>query len=47
MKKAIIAIAAAVMSFSLSAKVIPGPLISDNMVLQQNTDARIYGKADP
>ena len=30
-----------------SAKVTPGSLITDNMVLPQNTDARIYGTADP
>lgn len=29
------------------AKVVPGSLITDNMVLPQNSNARIYGKADP
>lgn len=29
------------------AKVTLGPVITDNMVLAQNTDARIYGHADP
>lgn len=31
---------------TLMAKVIPGSMISDNMVLQQNTSALLYGKAD-
>lgn len=47
MKKSLTAIASLILALSASAKVIPGALISDNMVLQQLTDARIYGKADP
>lgn len=31
----------------LDAKVEPAPLFADNMVLQQNTDAAIWGKAEP
>lgn len=34
-------------SLMAEAKVIPGSLITDNMVLVQNSNARIYGKADP
>lgn len=30
-----------------AAKVVPGSLITDNMVLQQNGKAKIYGSADP
>lgn len=30
-----------------SGKVVPGPLMTDNMVLPQNANARIYGSADP
>lgn len=47
MKKTIITFAAAIFAISCAAKITPGPLMSDNMVLQQNTNARIYGKAAP
>lgn len=40
---ALIALAA----FPMAAKVVPGSMISDNMVLQQNGKAKIYGTADP
>lgn len=47
-KKGILTLAAlltaAVAAF---ARVTPGPLMTDNMVLQQNSYCRIYGKADP
>ena len=33
--------------FSMDAKVTPGSMITDNMVLQQNGKARLYGSADP
>lgn len=33
--------------FALSAKVTPGSLVTDNMVLQQNAEAKIYGMANP
>ncbi len=32
---------------SMNAKVTPGSMITDNMVLQQNAKARLYGTADP
>ena len=32
---------------SAQAKLVPSSLFSDGMVLQQNTDAKIWGKADP
>ena len=32
---------------SAQAKLIPSSLFSDGMVLQQNTDAKIWGKANP
>jgi sialate O-acetylesterase len=47
MKKSIISLSLLLSAFGISAKVTPGSLITDNMVLQQNTEARIYGKADP
>ena len=47
MKRTLMAVAVAGMVSLCNAKVEPGPLIGDNMVLQQNTEARIYGKADP
>lgn len=34
-------------SFHLDAKVVPGSMITDNMVLQQNGKAKIFGTADP
>ncbi len=34
-------------TLNIEAKVTPGSLITDNMVLQQNGKARIYGTADP
>ena len=34
-------------SLTAGAKVQPSSLIGDNMVLQQNTDARLWGTADP
>lgn len=34
-------------AISAEAKVRPGSLITDNMVLQENADARIYGTGDP
>ena len=48
MKRTLIAsIAVASAVCAGNAKVELGPLVGDNMVLQRNTDARIYGKADP
>ncbi len=46
MKKALIALSIAT-ALAANAKVELGSLIGDNMVLQQNADARIYGKAAP
>lgn len=40
-------IATLLMPFMVSAKVTPGSLVTDNMVLQQNTGARLYGAANP
>ena len=34
-------------TLAAGAKVVPSSLIGDHMVLQQNTNARIYGTADP
>ena len=34
-------------AISAESKVRPGSLITDNMVLQENADARIYGTGDP
>lgn len=47
MKKLTYLALAALIPAAGAAKVIPGSLITDNMVLQQNGDARIYGKATP
>lgn len=48
MKKVIFGALLAVSTFGvLQAKVTLGPVISDNMVLQQQSNAKIYGKADP
>lgn len=47
MKKCFIPLIFAFMAVTAGAKVTLGPVISDNMVLQQQTNARIYGKADP
>lgn len=47
MKKCFIPFIFAFMAVTAGAKVTLGPVISDNMVLQQQTNARIYGKADP
>ncbi len=49
MNKTLTALAAALTltAATASAKVIPGALMTDNMVLQQNSNCRIYGKADP
>ena len=33
--------------FELSAKVVLPPVFADNMVLQQQSDAAIWGKAEP
>lgn len=43
----IVGFALAATILSASAKVKLGPVIGNNMVLQQNANARIYGKADP
>lgn len=45
--KTLAVLSTAFLTAAVSAKVIPGSLITDNMVLPQNTDARLYGKADP
>ena len=37
----------AVSFLTANAKVTPGSMITDNMVLQQNGKARLYGTADP
>lgn len=47
MKKCFIPLIFACLAVTAGAKVTLGPVISDNMVLQQQTNARIYGKADP
>lgn len=47
MKKTLVALMLATTAATPYAKVQLGPVITDNMVLQQNTNARIYGKADP
>lgn len=47
MKKSLLTLTFITLALGASAKVTLGSLIGDNMVLQQQTDARIYGKADP
>ena len=47
MKRFILSIAVLLVASSLSAKVTLPPVIGDNMVLQQNTSAAIFGKAEP
>jgi sialate O-acetylesterase len=47
MKKTILSLSLLMAAFGMGAKVTPGSLITDNMVLEQNSQARIYGKADP
>ena len=48
MKKGILLFPLFASAFVLTeAKVIPGSMITDNMVLQQNGKARLYGTADP
>ncbi len=47
MKKSILAAIALLSVMTCTAKVRPSALIGDNMVLQQNSDARIFGDADP
>lgn len=47
MKNLLLIAASGLLVLNANAKVIPGSLITDNMVLRQNSDARIYGKADP
>ena len=34
-------------ALTAGAKVVLPPVISDNMVLQQNTDAALWGKSEP
>lgn len=46
-KETLIVISLMVAVMSIQSKVVPGPVIGDNMVVQQNSNARIYGKADP
>lgn len=47
MKNLILAISVTLLPLSVSAKVVPGSLITDNMVLQQNSEAKLYGTAEP
>lgn len=47
MKKVFLASVLIILALTASSKVKLGSLITDNMVLQQQTDARIYGTADP
>ena len=47
MKKTVILLVLLLISGSLFAKVILPPVIGDNMVLQQQTSAAIFGKAEP
>ncbi len=47
MRTSLIALALALTAGGASAKVRPSAMISDNMVLQQNASARIFGSADP
>ncbi len=48
MKKCILFFPLLASSFiPMKAKVIPGSMITDNMVLQQNSRARLYGTAEP
>lgn len=42
-----LAVILSTVGFETEAKVRPASMITDNMVLQQNTNARIYGTADP
>ncbi|MBQ4226865.1 MAG: 9-O-acetylesterase, partial [Clostridia bacterium] len=44
---AIVSFGALLASGVLSAKVVPEPFFTDNMVLQRNATARIWGKATP
>ena len=47
MKKYLLSLLALALATGASAKVKPGSLITDNMVLQQNADARLWGSAAP
>ncbi len=47
MKNLLLIAASGLLALSANAKATPGSLITDNMVLRQNSYARIYGKADP
>lgn len=47
MKRLVIGLSLAMLAGAVNARIVPGPVISDNMVLQQNTDVKIYGTADP
>ncbi len=47
MRKFVLCLMVAGALFSLEAKVTPGSMITDNMVVQQNGKACIYGTADP
>ena len=47
MKKVLLAASFIAATFSMEGVVVPSTLISDNMVLQQNADARLWGTADP
>lgn len=47
MKKLFIALGLTMVPVLMSAKVVPGSLITDNMVLRQNGKAKLYGTATP
>ena len=47
MKKLIIPIVAACVSLSAAAKVVLPSVLGSNMVLQQQSEANLWGKADP
>ena len=47
MKKLMIVLCTLILGASLSAKVKPAGIISDNMVLQQQSDAALWGMAEP
>ncbi len=47
MKTYLIAAAALLFASAIEAKVVPSPICSDNAVLQQNSQVRLFGKATP
>lgn len=47
MKRILTSAAVLLAAITLNAKIVLPPVIGDNMVLQQKTDAAIFGKADP